>query len=109
MVLAVETRGKGRSRIRERIFENRFRVVEELEKMGASVEADSPESVLVHGVETLQGAHVEARELRGGAALVVAGLMAEGETFVGGCPYIYRGYENIGRDFRELGARVASV
>lgn len=109
VVLAVETRGKGRSRIRERIFENRFRVVEELEKMGASVEADSPESVLVHGVETLQGAHVEARELRGGAALVVAGLMAEGETFVGGCPYIYRGYENIGRDFRELGARVASV
>ena len=40
---------------------------------------------------------------------VVAGLMAEGETLVGGCPYIYRGYENICRDFRELGARIASV
>lgn len=109
VVLAVETMGKGESRIEERIFENRFRIVEELEKMGAMVELSSPESVLVHGVETLRGASVEARELRGGAALVVAGLMAEGETFVGGCPYIYRGYENIGRDLRELGARVTSV
>ena len=109
VVLAVETKGKGCSRIEERIFENRFRVVEELEKMGASVEMDSPECALVHGVEALRGASVVARELRGGAALVVAGLMAEGETLVGGCPYIYRGYENIGRDFRELGARVASV
>lgn len=109
MVLAVETMGKGCSRIEERIFENRFRIVEELEKMGASVETDSRGRAMVHGVETLRGARVEAKELRGGAALVVAGLMAEGETFVGGCPYIYRGYENIGRDFRELGARVASV
>lgn len=109
LVLAVETRGTGCSRIEERIFENRFRIVEELEKMGASVETRDSKSVLVHGVETLRGACVEARELRGGAALVVAGLMAEGETIVAGCPYIYRGYENIGRDFRELGARVASV
>ena len=53
--------------------------------------------------------HMEAKELRGGAALVIAGLMAEGESFVSGCPYIYRGYENICRDFRELGARVVSV
>lgn len=109
VVLAVETKGKGCSRIEERIFENRFRVVEELEKMGASVEMDSPECALIHGVEVLRGARVEGKELRGGAALVVAGLMAEGETLVGGCSYIYRGYENIGRDFRELGARVASV
>ena len=109
LVLAVETKGKGSSRIEERIFENRFRIVEELEKMGASVEVSDFRSALVHGVETLRGARVEAKELRGGAALVVAGLMAEGETIVSGCPYIYRGYENIGRDFRELGARVTSV
>lgn len=109
VVLAVETRGKGCSHIEERIFENRFRIVEELKKMGASIEMSSSKSVFVHGQETLQGACVEAKELRGGAALVVAGLMAEGETVVGGCPYIYRGYENISRDFRELGARVISV
>ena len=64
---------------------------------------------LVRGVETLQGACVEARELRGGAALVAAGLAARGETVVRGCPYIYRGYENICRDFRELGARIISA
>ena len=109
VVLAVEARGKGCSRIEEAIFENRFRIVEDLKKMGAQIETDSPRSVEVQGRETLQGARVEARELRGGAALVVAGMMAEGETLVGGCPYIYRGYENIGRDFRELGARVTSV
>ena len=61
------------------------------------------------GRDCLEGCLVKAGDLRGGAALVAAGLMAEGETFVEGCAYIYRGYENIGRDFRELGARVASV
>jgi len=109
MALAVETLGCGCSQIEEAIFENRFRVVEDLEKMGAVVVRKDSRSVLVRGVETLKGAHVQARELRGGAALVIAGLMAEGETLVEGCQYIYRGYENIGRDFRELGARVASV
>lgn len=109
VALAVEARGDGYSHIEENIFENRFRVVEELRKMGARIEQNGPRSVSVQGVETLRGSSVEAKELRGGAALVVAGLMAEGETLVGGCQYIYRGYENIGRDFRELGARVASV
>ena len=109
VVLAVEAKGEGGSRIQENIFENRFRVAQELQKMGARIERSGPRTVSVHGVESLCGRPVEARELRGGAALVVAGLMAEGETLVGGCQYIYRGYENIGRDFRELGARVASV
>ena len=109
VVLAGEAKGEGCSRIQENIFENRFRVAQELQKMGARIERSGPRTVSVHGVESLCGRPVEARELRGGAALVVAGLMAEGETLVGGCQYIYRGYENIGRDFRELGARVASV
>ena len=99
----------GESRIKETIFENRFRVVEELCRMGAQIEEQDGSMVLVHGVESLHGARVEARELRGGAALVVAGLMAQGETTVTGCKFIYRGYENICRDFRELGARVTSA
>ena len=109
MALTVAIRADGDSLIRESIFENRFRVVKELRKMGACVEKYDAESVLVHGVETLHGSLVEAKELRGGAALVAAGLMAQGETRVTGCQYIYRGYENICRDFRELGARVTGA
>ena len=109
MVLAAAARGRGCTGIEETIFENRFRIVGELKKMGACIEQTDSSHVKVWGVKALQGARVQARELRGGAALVVAGLMAEGESFVGGCPYIYRGYENICRDFRELGARVTSV
>ena len=109
VALAVETMGSGCSYIEESIFENRFRILEDLARMGACIRQKDSRTVTVQGVERLHGACVEAKELRGGAALVVAGLMAQGETFVSGCPYIYRGYENIGRDFRELGARVTSV
>lgn len=109
MALAVETLGDGETVIEETIFENRFRVVEELRRMGACIEQVDERSVLVRGISSLQGAGVEAKELRGGGALVIAGLMAQGITRVSGCAYIYRGYENICRDFRELGARITSV
>lgn len=107
--LAASVCCEGKSVIEETIFENRFRIVEELEKMGAHIEVRESRRAEIFGVERLCGSRVEARELRGGAALVIAGLMAEGETYVSGCAYIYRGYENICRDFRELGARVISV
>lgn len=109
VVLAVETMGEGDTIIEEKIFENRFRVVEELCKMGACIEQTDDTKVLVRGVPALHGAALEAKELRGGAALTVAGLMSQGKTGVSGCLYIYRGYENICRDFRELGARIISV
>lgn len=109
VALTVLSVAEGQSIVEERIFENRFRVAQELNRMGANVEQLDAHRAVVHGVELLQGTEVEARELRGGAALVVAGLMAQGETKVTGCPYIYRGYENICRDFRELGARIVSV
>ena len=109
LVLAVETIADGETLVEETIFENRFRVVEELRRMGGDIEQLDAFRVRVRGVERLKGAEVTAKELRGGAALVVAGLMADGRTTVSGCPYIYRGYENICRDLRELGARVISV
>lgn len=109
VALAVAAMADGESVVRETIFEDRFRVVKELRRMGAELKEQGKDVVLVNGVETLHGASVEARELRGGAALVVAGLMAQGETTVTGCKYIHRGYENICRDFRELGARVTSA
>ena len=105
--LAAAALGNGDSLILETIFENRFRTAEELRKMGAQLEETGTGRMLVHGVESLHGARVEAKELRGGAALVAAGLMARGETVVTGCRFIDRGYENICRDFRELGARVS--
>jgi len=109
VVLAAATQAEGESYIEEHIFENRFRILGDLKKMGARVEQISSESVIVCGKAALKGCGVEAKELRGGAALVLAGLMAEGNTVIKGYPFIYRGYENICRDFRELGARIASV
>lgn len=107
--LAVLTRSDGECIIEENIFENRFRVVEELLKMGADIEILNSHVVKIKGVEKLTAAAMEAKELRGGAALILAGLMAEGESIVNGCSYIYRGYENICKDLRELGARIVSV
>lgn len=109
IVLAVMTGIEGQCLIEETIFENRFRVVEPLCAMGADIIALDSKKVLVSGITPLHGRAVEAKELRGGAALVVAGLMADSETVIRGCPYIYRGYENICKDLRELGARVYSV
>lgn len=109
MALAVMTVGNGQSLIEEKIFENRFRVAEGLSKMGARIRLLDEKRAVVEGVPGLFGAEVEAKELRGGAALIIGGLMAEGETVISGCPYIYRGYENICKDLRELGARIVSV
>ena len=109
MALTVLTGSRGCSVIEETIFENRFRVVEPLRHMGADIRILDGERVRVCGVERLKGARVEAKELRGGASLILAGLMAEGETLVTGCSYVYRGYENICKDLRELGVRIVSV
>lgn len=109
VALAVSTTASGETRIEECIFENRFRVAEPLRQMGADIRQTAPGSLWVGGGCRLRGERVQALELRGGAALVVAGLMAEGETIVTGCEYIERGYENICKDLRELGARINSV
>lgn len=109
VVLAVLVRMQGKCVIEENIFENRFHVVEPLKRMGADVDILDASHVMTTGPATLKGCQVEAKELRGGAALLVAALAAEGVTTVTGCQYIMRGYENICRDFRELGARISSV
>lgn len=109
IALAVSAMASGETRIEERIFEDRFRVAEPLRRMGADIRQIDPGSLRVKGSSRLHGERVKACELRGGAALVVAGLMAEGETVVTGCEYIERGYENICKDLRELGARINSV
>lgn len=96
---------EGESVIEENIFENRFRIVEELRKMGAEIHADNNKAY-IRGVNSLNGTIVEAEELRGGAALVVAGLAAEGKTIIKNRHFIERGYEDICRDLRNLGADI---
>ena len=95
--------------IEENIFENRFRIAEPLNRMGAQIVLKDGQHAVITGVEHLHGEQLDSCELRGGAALVLAGLAAEGESFVMGQHFIERGYENICRDFRELGARIISV
>lgn len=104
-LLAVLTKARGQSIISETIFENRMRVVPELIKMGAKIGVKGNVAT-VNGVEMLKGCRVEALELRGGAALVVAGCMAEGETVIENRRFIERGYEDIVRDYQNLGVKI---
>ncbi len=104
-LLAALCTADGESAIEERIFGNRFRIVPQLKKMGADIHVQD-KVAYIRGVEKLQGSTLTAEELRGGAALVLAGLGAGGETYIEQCSHIYRGYENICRDLSDLGARI---
>ncbi len=106
-LVTVLTRAKGRSIVKETIFSNRFRIIHELKKMGGSLEI-SEDCVIIDGVECLFANDLIVEELRGGAALVIAGVSTKGITYLDGCGYIYRGYENICRDLTELGVRIYS-
>lgn len=105
---ALLTVADGTSKIIETIFEQRYRHLDELALMGANV--DYTERVaIIDGVPSLQGADVEAPDLRGGAALIVAGLMAEGTTTISGVGYIDRGYEKIVEKLQSLGADIERI
>lgn len=102
-MIVLMTQANGIGQIKENIYENRFRIVSELKKMNAKMQLNENE-VTVYGPEALKGAVVRAKELRGNAALIMAGLIAEGETDVLDCSYVKRGYEDICRDLKCLGA-----
>lgn len=99
---------KGTSIVTESIFENRFKYIDELARMGASVKVEG-NTAIITGVEKLTGARVSAPDLRAGAALVIAGLAAEGITIVDDIVYIQRGYENFEEKLRGLGAEIEKV
>lgn len=105
-LLSVLALAEGDSVVEETIFENRFRTAEALRSMGADITVRDG-YVSICGVPRLQGALVTACELRGGAGLVTAALAAEGNTTIRQDGYIERGYENIVRDLRALGADIA--
>lgn len=106
--LTAMTLAEGTSVIKEEIFENRFRIIPELRKMGAKIECDGHIAV-IEGVNKLKGAVLNANELRGGAALVLAGAAADGKTIVCNRYFIERGYENICADLGALGVNCKTV
>lgn len=99
---------KGTGIIVETVFENRFLHMSELSRMGAHIKTDGRTSV-IEGVKRLTGAHVTASDLRGGAALVLAGMAASGETRIGGVEHICRGYEHFPEKLRLLGVDIEQI
>jgi UDP-N-acetylglucosamine 1-carboxyvinyltransferase len=104
-MMALLACGEGTSRIEETIFDGRMSHVEELCRMGASIEAEG-QTAVIHGAPKLQGAEVEALNIRAGAALVVAAVGAEGETLIRGRAHLARGYERVEEKLAVLGAEV---
>ena len=104
-IFALCTVADGTSVIVENVFESRFKHASELTRMGAESSVNGRIAV-IRGVKRLTGTNVDARDLRGGAALILAGLRAEGETVVHGVEHVDRGYENIERDLSALGAHI---
>ena len=105
VLMAALLRAGGRTVITENIFENRYRQVPELCRLGADIRV-SGRTATVRGVERLQGAALTAGDLRGGASMIVAGLGAEGETVISDDGHVRRGYESLDRRLRSLGADV---
>ena len=99
------TTAKGTSMIIENIFENRYRYIPELKRMGVKANIEGRTAVIT-GVRKLSGATVKSTDLRGGAALVVAGLMAKSKSKIIDIEYILRGYENLDQKLRKLGANI---
>ena len=109
MMTVLSCVSNGETTIDESIFENRFLIVPELKKLGADITILSEHKIKVHGVSGLNGAVVKAMDLRGGASLVLAGLVAQGETVVEDIHYIDRGYEHLEHMLASLGADIIRI
>ena len=106
--IAMNSIAAGTAVVTETIFENRFMHVQELRRLGANIDIEG-NTAIVHGVDTLTGATVMATDLRASASLVIAGLVAEGETVIDRIYHLDRGYEHIERRLGLLGARIERV
>jgi UDP-N-acetylglucosamine 1-carboxyvinyltransferase len=106
--IALNSVAEGTAVVTETIFENRFMHVQELRRLGAMIDIEG-NSAIVTGVDRLTGATVMATDLRASASLVVAGLVAEGETIIDRIYHLDRGYEHIESRLGELGARISRV
>ena len=106
--MAVNCIAEGTATVSETIFENRFMHVDELHRLGANIRVDGHTAV-IQGVEKLSGAKVMATDLRASASLVIAGLVAEGETRVDRIYHLDRGYDRMEAKLRQLGADIERV
>ena len=106
ILMAALLRSRGASVFVENIFESRYRHVDELRRMGAQISVADRVAVVM-GTEQLHGAHLRASDLRGGAALIVAALSAQGVSVIGNTHHILRGYEDPVRDLSALGAKIS--
>ncbi|HHI82718.1 MAG TPA: UDP-N-acetylglucosamine 1-carboxyvinyltransferase [Rhizobiales bacterium] len=107
-LMALMTRAKGTSTIRETIFENRFMHVQELARLGADIKLQG-DTALVHGVEELRGAEVMATDLRASVSLAIAGLAARGETILHRVYHLDRGFENLEQKLSACGADIERI
>ena len=107
-ICTLATIANGTSMIIENIWESRFQYTDELAKMGASISAHAS-TAIVKGVDSLYGSPVKCHDLRAGASMIIAGLVADGTTEVYEIHHILRGYENIVEKFNSLGATIEYV
>ncbi len=106
--MALLSMANGTSIITETVFENRFMHVNELRRMGAEIRIEG-RTAIVQGVKSLEGARVDATDLRAGAALILAGLVSGGETRIGQIHHIERGYVNIEKKITQLGGKIEKI
>lgn len=107
-MMALLTVADGTGVVSETVFENRYKHVDELRRMGANIKIEG-RAAIVKGIPKLSGTFVEATDLRAGAALILAGLVAEDATVIDNVWHIDRGYENLERKYASLGARIMRV
>lgn len=103
------TQAKGASRIFETMFEGRFSYLEELKLLRASVDILNPHEIIIKGISRLKGTTIASTDIRGGAALVIAALIADGETYIEGIELVDRGYEKIDEKLNSIGASIERI
>ncbi|MBS3786727.1 UDP-N-acetylglucosamine 1-carboxyvinyltransferase [Candidatus Bipolaricaulota bacterium] len=108
-ITSVLTLAKGKSVVKETVFDSRFGHVAELSKMGADISVTNSNTVFIEGKNKLRGTEVEATDIRAGASLVIAGLAAEGKTEVSGMKHLDRGYSELQSHLESLGATIERV
>lgn len=103
------TQAKGKSLIHEPLYENRFQYLQELRKLGADIEITDPHRALIFGKTKLTGNKLNALDIRSGAALILAGLIAKGRTVIQNVSQIERGYEKFEEKLKKLGAKIEKI